>query len=160
MFGSSQRGASAYTSVGIETGVMSASPHKLVVMLFEGAMLHVTVAIQSLKAGETAKKGRAISRAIAFIETGLRASLNKNVGGELVWKLDALYEYMSRRLLEANIDNKAENLEEVYRLLGELKDAWAAIGADNGTDGKLPQTLPPVPLNDPLAPRQTRHVKA
>jgi flagellar protein FliS len=159
MFGSSQPGASAYAKVGMETGVMSASPHKLVVMLFEGAMLHVTVALQSMKAGQTAKKGKAITRAIAFIETGLRASLNKNVGGELALNLDALYEYMSRRLLDANIKNQPEILEEVYRLLSELKDAWDTIGTDGD---KLPQTLLPLPTTvvDPLAPRQSRLVKA
>src|SRR6185437_13001507 len=132
MFGMQQQGAKAYANVDMETGVMAASPHKLVVMLFEGAMLQVTIAIQSMKAKETAKRGKAISRAIAFIETGLRASLNKEVGGQLAGNLDSLYEYMGRRLLEANTKNKVEPLEEVYRLLGELKGAWEAIG----TEGK------------------------
>jgi flagellar protein FliS len=159
MFGSSQRGATAYANVGMETGVIAASPHKLVVMLFEGAMLHVTVALQSMKAGETAKKGKAISRAIAFIETGLRASLNKKVGGELALNLDALYAYMSKQLLTANVNNQPELLEHVHHLLGELKDAWDAIGADGD---KLPQNLPPVPaaVADPLAPRTSRVMKA
>src|SRR5580704_9161773 len=121
MFGSSQRGAIAYANVGVETGVMAASPHKLVVMLFEGAMLQVTLAIQNMKAGNIAKKGKAISRAIAFIETGLRASLDKKVGGEIAQNLDALYAYMSRQLLAANAKNEPEILEEVYRLLNELK---------------------------------------
>jgi len=159
MFGSSKPGASAYANVGMETGVMAATPHKLVVMLFEGAMLHVTVALQSMKAGQTAKKGKAISRAIAFIETGLRASLNKNVGGELAWTLDALYAYMSKQLLAANVSDKPELLEHVHHLLSELKDAWDAIGNEGG---ELPQNLPPLPAAaaDPLAPRQTRLMKA
>ena len=111
MFGSAQRGAVAYANVGMETGVMSASPHKLIVMLFEGAMLQVTLAIQHMKAGETAKKGKAITRSIAFIETGLRASLNKNVGGEIALTLDSLYAYMSKQLLAANRQNQVEKLE-------------------------------------------------
>jgi len=90
MFGTSQRGAVAYANVGLETGVMAASPHKLVVMLFEGAMLQVALAIRYMNEGKIAAKGKAISRAIAFIETGLRASLDKNVGGELAQNLDAL----------------------------------------------------------------------
>jgi flagellar protein FliS len=158
MFGSSQRGAVAYANVGAETGVMSASPHKLVVMLFEGAMLHVTLAIQHMKAGSVAQKGKAISRAIAFIETGLRASLNKEVGGEIALNLDALYAYMSKQLLAANIKNQTEILEEVYRLLSELKGAWEAIGADGGKP--LQVKPPPVTVIDPLAPRQSRLVKA
>jgi len=157
MFGTSQRGANAYANVGMETGVMAASPHKLIVMLFEGAMLQVTIAMQSMKAGETAKKGKAISRAIAFIETGLRASLNKKVGGELALTLDSLYEYMSRQLLEANIKNQMGPLEEVHRLLGELKGAWDAIGTGGNP---VPQFTPPVAKADPLAPRQSRLVKA
>lgn len=158
MFGSSQRGAVAYANVGIETGVTSASPHKLVVMLFEGAMLHVTLAIQNMQAGNVAQKGKAISRAIAFIETGLRASLDKKVGGEIALNLDSLYAYMSKQLLAANIKNQPELLEEVYRLLSELKGAWEAIGT---AGGKLTQvTPPPATVADPLAPRQSRLVKA
>ena len=157
MFGMQQQGAKAYANVDMETGVMAASPHKLVVMLFEGAMLQVTIAIQSMKAGETAKRGKAISRAIAFIETGLRASLNKEVGGQLARNLDSLYEYMGRRLLEANTKGKIEPLEEVYRLLGELKGAWEAIG----TEGKsVAVNTPPAAKPDPLAPRQSRLMKA
>jgi len=157
MFGTPQRGANAYANVGMETGVMSASPHKLIVMLFEGAMLQVAIAMQGMKAGETAKKGKAISRAIAFIETGLRASLNKQVGGELALNLDSLYEYMSRQLLEANIKNQMAPLEEVHRLLGELKGAWDAIGTEGSP---VPQFTPAVAKTDPLAPRQSRLVKA
>ncbi|MFI4941028.1 MAG: flagellar export chaperone FliS [Burkholderiales bacterium] len=154
MFGSSQRGAVAYANVGAETGVMAASPHKLVVMLFEGAMLHVTLAAQHMQAGRIAEKGKAISRAIAFIDTGLRASLNKQVGGEIALNLDALYEYMSKQLLEANIKNQPEILEEVHRLLGELKNAWAAIGSD---DGKLQQ---PAAVSKSPAPHPSRLAKA
>ncbi len=159
MFGMQQQGAKAYANVSMETGVMAASPHRLIVMLFEGAMLQVTIATQSMKAGETAKRGKAVSRAIAFIETGLRTSLNKQVGGELAMTLDSLYEYMGRRLLEANVNNTLEPLEEVYRLLGELKGAWEAIG----TEGKA--VMPAVPAAsaakpDPLSPRQSRLMKA
>lgn len=157
MFGMQQRGASAYANVGMETGVMAASPHKLIVMLFEGAMLQVTIATQGMKEGATAKRGKAISRAIAFIETGLRASLNKKVGGELALKLDSLYEYMSRRLLEANTKASLEPLEEVYRLLGELKSAWEAIGTEGNA---IPAAVQANAKLDPLAPRQTRLMKA
>ena len=158
MFGSPQRGATAYANVGMETGVMSASPHRLVVMLFEGAMLHVTVAKQNMKAQHIAAKGKSISRAIAFIETGLRASLNKEVGGELALNLDALYAYMSRQLLTANSTNDPEILDEVYRLLNELKEAWEAIGADGAKQAAA--QVPPALNIDPLAPRISRLVKA
>ena len=159
MFGTSQRGAVAYANVGLETGVMAASPHKLVVMLFEGAMLQVALAIRYMNEGKIAAKGKAISRAIAFIETGLRASLDKNVGGELAQNLDALYDYMGKRLLAANTNNQPEILEEVHRLLGELKGAWEAIGIEPSRT--MQDDLPPAPVAiDPLAPRQSRLMKA
>ena len=129
MFGTNRSGVSAYASVGVETGVLAASPHKLIVMLFEGAMLAVSTAARQMKAGDIAGKGKSISKAIAIIENGLRASLDRKTGGEIAANLDALYEYMGNRLVVANLENKVEILEEVNRLLGELKGAWDAIGA-------------------------------
>src|SRR5690349_9726493 len=127
MFGSMKSGASAYAKVGVETGVMAASPHKLIVMLFEGAMVAVNSAAQLMGAGDIAGKGKSISKAIAIIEEGLRASLDRQTGGEIAANLDALYQYMNTRLVLANRDNDREKLEEVLRLLAELKGAWDAI---------------------------------
>jgi flagellar protein FliS len=167
MFGSTQKGINAYAQVGLETGVAAASPHKLIVMLFEGAMIAVTSAIQYMKAGNISSKGQAISRAISIIESGLRASLNKEAGGEIAQNLDALYEYMSRRLLQANIKNQPELLEEVHRLLKDLKEAWEAIGTDVVQIAQPAQSAPQnvnAPANvsayDALAPSTSRLVKA
>ena len=82
-----------------------------------------------MKNGETAAKGRAISQAIAIIDSGLRASLDKTAGGEIAVSLDALYEYMSNRLLIANLNNDPAILEEVSNLLSQLREAWEAIGS-------------------------------
>ena len=128
MFGSPARGANAYASVGIETGVVAASPHKLIVMLFDGALVAVTTALAHMKASNIAAKGQSISKAIMIIDNGLRASLDKKVGGEIALSLDSLYEYMSNRLLIANLKNQPEVLEEVHRLLSDLKGAWVEIG--------------------------------
>lgn len=127
MFGSMKNGANAYANVGIETGVLAASPHKLIVMLFDGAITSVRMARQHMQSGNIEAKGKAISKTISIIDGGLRASLNKDAGGDLALSLDSLYEYMSRRLLEANLKNAPEMLEEVYGLLQELKGAWDAI---------------------------------
>ncbi len=157
MFGSPQSGANAYAKVGIETGVSAASPHKLIVMLFEGAMVAVTTALQHMKAGNIPGKGQSISKAIMIIDGGLRASLDKKEGGEIAMNLDALYEYMSNRLLVANLKNQPELLEEVYRLLKDLSEAWDAIG----TASPAPVTEPPrAPVYDALAPHTSRLVKA
>lgn len=142
MFGSSARGANAYASVGVETGVAAATPHKLIVMLFDGAMAAVTSAQAHMQAKNIAAKGQAISKAIMIIDSGLRASLDKKVGGQIALSLDSLYEYMSNRLLLANLKNQPDILEEVHRLLGELRGAWIEIGVR--TDGALPQVMPAV----------------
>ena len=127
MFGSGQKGANAYASVGLETGVSSASPHKLIVMLFDGALTTLTIALTEMHARNIAAKGRAISKAIRIIEEGLRASLDKSAGGEIAGNLDSLYEFISGRLVQANLENKPEYIAEAQRLLGELRGAWLAI---------------------------------
>ena len=127
MFGSVQKGAHAYASVGLETGVSSASPHKLIVMLFDGALTTLSNALTEMHAKNIAAKGRAISKAIRIIEEGLRASLDKSAGGEIAGNLDSLYEFISARLVQANLENKPEYIAEAQRLLGELRGAWLAI---------------------------------
>jgi flagellar protein FliS len=128
MFGTNRTGVSAYANVGIETGVAAASPHKLIVMLFDGAAVAIRSAIVHMNAGDVAAKGLAVSKAINIIENGLRASLDKNAGGAIAASLDSLYEYMGARLLHANMKNDVKVLEEVQGLLSELRGAWDAIG--------------------------------
>lgn len=156
MFGSSQaQGANAYAKVGIETGVISASPHKLIIMLFDGAIVSIANAIQHMKNGDIAAKGQSISKAISIIENGLRASLDKKVGGEIAVSLDALYEYMNNRLITANIQNQLEYLEEVQNLLRDLKSSWEAIAPEKTSMPKQPSIS-----IDPLAPRSVNYVEA
>ena len=147
MFGSPARGANAYATVGMETGVAAATPHKLIVMLFDGALVAITTAISQMKAKNIAAKGQAISKAIMIIDSGLRASLDKKVGGQIAASLDSLYEYMSNRLLIANLKNQPEILEEVHRLLTDLKSAWVEIGArtEPGAGVDLSQIAAPNP---------------
>jgi flagellar protein FliS len=121
-------GATAYATLGVETGVVSATPHDLVLMLFDGASAAVAAALNHMKSGHLEEKGHSISKAIAIIESGLRASLDKEVGGEIAQSLDSLYGYMSGRLAMGNVRNQTAFLEEVHALLGELKEAWASIG--------------------------------
>ncbi|UGQ45205.1 flagellar export chaperone FliS [Massilia endophytica] len=128
MFGNTQRGVNAYAKVGLETGVSAASPHKLIVMLYDGAIVAILNGLTHMKAGNIEEKGKAISKAIQIIDNGLRASLDKQVGGSIAQNLDALYEYMSNRLLTGNIQNQPEALEEVHRLLADLRDTWNQIG--------------------------------
>ena len=76
-------------------------------------------------------KGKSITHAIRIIGEGLQASLDKNVGGKLTQDLDALYDYMSLRLVEANVKNDIAMLDEVAGLLNEIKGAWDSIRPAN-----------------------------
>lgn len=136
MYSKSGYGVNAYASVGLETGVLAASPHKLILMLFQGAHVALSSALVHMKSGNITAKGEAISKAIAIINSGLQASLDIEAGGELAQQLNALYEYMGRRLLQANLHNNSEYIEEVSRLLGQLSKAWEAIGSSNVMDGE------------------------
>jgi flagellar protein FliS len=128
MFGTNTRGVNAYAKVGLETGVSAASPHKLIVMLFDGALAAIATAGAQMAAGNVQEKGKAISKAIQIVDNGLRASLDREAGGEIAANLDALYDYMSRQLLKANIENDRQALEEVRGLLSDLRDTWNQIG--------------------------------
>jgi flagellar protein FliS len=79
-----------------------------------------------------AAQGESISKAIAIIGEGLHASLDQSVGGPLAQELGALYTYMVSRLVHANLKNDVDALDEVERLLTELKSAWDSIRPDGG----------------------------
>jgi flagellar secretion chaperone FliS len=123
---SSAMAVRAYANVGLETGVNSAHPHRLITMLFDGALLALARARQSMMARDIAARGNAISKAIQIIDEGLKASLVDS-GGNLASNLHALYDYMGRRLLFASLKNDLGAVNEVSRLLTEIKDAWNAI---------------------------------
>jgi len=158
MFGSSnKKGANAYANVDMETGVLAASPHKLIVMLFDGAIVAIGNAVQHMHNGDIANKGRSISHAISIIDNGLRASLDKQVGGEIALNLDALYEYMSHRLLIGNLNNQEEAFIEVQNLLRDLKGTWEAIAPAPAATVQAP---PAMNKYDPLQPRPTHVFEA
>lgn len=115
-----------YKQVGTRVGADSADPHQLIVMLFEGALERIAIAKGAMDRNDIQEKGHKIGRAIAIID-GLRASLDKERGGEIAENLDNLYDYMQRRLFEANVQNNPLFLDEVTDLLKEVKHAWIAI---------------------------------
>jgi flagellar secretion chaperone FliS len=144
MFGTAQRAIDAYTNVGLETGVEAADPHKLVLMLYEGALLALVEARLHMVRRDTAAKGQALSKAVTIIDNGLKASLDIEAGGELGERLAGLYDYMSERLLQANLHNRPELIDEVSRLLTELRGAWEQVRPAPGQATCIPQSAPPV----------------
>jgi flagellar secretion chaperone FliS len=115
-----------YASVKVHSGVESASPHRLIQMLFEGALERIAQAKGAMLQNQIARKGELIGKATAIVG-GLQGSLNDKDGGGLADNLDSLYDYIIRRLTQANFENNPEYLDECGRLLGEIKSAWDAI---------------------------------
>lgn len=130
MFPSGSSPSNAYHVIGVETGVMAANPHKLILMLYDGGLLAIAMAKQAMKTGKISEKGEEISRAIEIITNGLMVSLDLQSGGEIAARLQALYEYMCNRLVQANLHNNPAILDEVSGLLQELKTAWEEIAKD------------------------------
>ena len=115
-----------YQQVSVHSGIMDASPHRLVQMLMEGVLEKIALAKGNMANKQVAGKGENISRAIGIIG-GLQASLNYELGGEIAENLNNLYDYMSRRLVIANLQNDASILDEVASLMVEIKMGWDGI---------------------------------
>lgn len=144
MFSANARSAlDSYRKVGVETGVASATPHRLILMLYEGAIAAIASAQQHLRLKNIGAKGEAISKAISIIDGGLKASLDMNAGGEMARNLSDLYVYMGNRLLQANIKNDPAALEEVRQLLLQLAGAWESLDATTAAVAAQPGAAPP-----------------
>jgi flagellar protein FliS len=123
-------GAGAYRQVGVTTGVSAASPHQLVLMLFDGFDEALAQALGSLRGGAIEAKCSAITRATRIVDEGLRANLDLSAGGTLAADLRELYAYVSLRLVKANLNNDAAGIEECRRLMQPLREAWASIAPE------------------------------
>jgi flagellar protein FliS len=121
----------AYRSTAVHSGVDAADPQRLVVMMMDGALERIATARGMMNHGGGAEKAQLLHRAVAIIDE-LRNSLNFKAGGDIALNLDSLYEYMCQRLMQANASNKPEWLDEVSRLLGEIRSAWLAIPQPRG----------------------------
>ena len=119
------QGIKQYQSVGTQTSIVDADPHRLIQLLFEGAAARIAAAKGHIERKEYDKKSSQINSAISIIG-GLQESLNFEAG-ELALNLERLYDYMIRRLFEANVRNSIEMLEEVNGLLLQIKSAWDEI---------------------------------
>ncbi len=148
----SRRALNEYQRVGTQSQVAGASPHELVQMMLDAALARIAAARGALDAGETAIKGVMIGRAIGLVE-GLRVSLDMERGGELAQNFAALYDYMARRLLEANARSDGKMLDEVASLLRELQTGWKEMGSllvAEGEGGGAAVTSAPVPVSAPV----------
>ncbi len=127
----------SYRRMDLESDVLGADPHRLIVLLFDGAEAALARAQTSLAAKDINGKSDALLKAIEIINDGLAASLNIEAGGELAGNLKALYDYMVTRLIHANIHMDSVAVSEVQKLLAEIAGAWRELGI------KLRQPQPP-----------------
>jgi flagellar secretion chaperone FliS len=118
----------AYQSAAAHGGVAAADPHKLIVMLMDGALERIATARGCMERKDMVEKARLLNRAVSIVGE-LRNSLDMNAGGQIAANLADLYDYMGRSLLKSNADNSAQLLDDVSRLLHEIRGAWVAIPA-------------------------------
>ncbi len=123
----SQLAVASYAQVHCSSGVEAASPHKLIDMLFDGALERIIQAKGAMEFGNIELKGAKINSAIAIVG-GLRESLDSDQGGDIADNLDALYVYIQNIMMKAHLTNEVSHLEEASNLLGELQSAWKQIG--------------------------------
>jgi flagellar protein FliS len=133
---SAGRATQAYASVGAQSQVAAASPHRLIQLLMDGALDRLSIAKGHIQRKDVTQKIVVIDRIMSIVD-GLRMSLDHSVNAEMTDNLANLYDYMNRRLLLANINNDISALDEVASLLRELKEAWDAIPSNNESDGAL-----------------------
>jgi flagellar protein FliS len=115
-----------YRDSGNAAATCDASPHKLITMLFDGALERLGQGVSLLASGDLGGKVRAVNAAMEIISY-LRAILDTAGGGDIALRLDALYDYMLRRLTQANGMNDPEGLREVARLITTIKSGWEQI---------------------------------
>jgi len=127
----SRNRANPYQQNQVMTGVAGADPHRLIQLLLDGATERMALARGCIQRGDLAGKGERISRTIAIVEA-LRASLNFDVEGGLSERLDSLYDYVIRRLLDANLRADVAALDEAAELMEEVRGAWASIAPTPG----------------------------
>lgn len=120
---------SAYQSVAAHCGVASADPHKLVMMLLDGALSRIAQAKVCGERGEKLERGQHLQRALAIVGE-LRASLDLSQG-PLARNLDDLYDYVSRQLLLGQVTSEPRILTGASSILVEIRGAWAALPVES-----------------------------
>lgn len=126
MFGT-QPNINQYQKVNLESKVETANPVELIVMLYDGAILACNSALPFIQQDNYERRSHFIYKAIRIIQSGLRMSLDHSVNGDFSVNLDALYIYMTNQLVKANIEVDEAPVQEVVKLLKELRTAWQQI---------------------------------
>ena len=122
----SLKGINAYKKGSLKQDVANADPHKLTLMLLQGALDRIAYAKGAMERKDFVEKASFISKSNAII-MHLRDTLDLELGGEVAQNMFALYNYMIERLSSAHISNDVSMLDEVSSLLAPIRDAWVQI---------------------------------
>lgn len=118
-----------YQNVDVRATAETASPHKLIEMLLDGALGSLAKAKGAVERNNIQERTQHLNKASEIIG-GLRGSLDLEKGGEVAANLENLYEYMTRSVLQANRDNDVDKVQEVMNLLLEIKQGWSGMPED------------------------------
>jgi flagellar secretion chaperone FliS len=126
-----------YTNQYLANSVNTAAPEQLMLMLYDGAIRFISLGIQAIENGIIDKRAYYINKTSAIVSE-FAATLDHSQDAKLAEDLDALYGYMLRRMMEANMKNDPVPLIEVKELLSGLRATWARPSTStNRSCGKL-----------------------
>ena len=135
------RSASAYQRINVETSMHTIDQHQLVSLLLEGLLQAVATARGALARGDVPTKCSNITKAVRILEEGLMTSLDQEAGGDIAANLEAVYDYSVRRLIQANARNDDAMLQEVYRLIEPISQAWKEMKKNNHAANDVAQPV-------------------
>lgn len=115
-----------YQQVNTQTSIVDADPHRLIQLLLDGALERMAMSKSRISAKDFEGKNNLLNKSIEIVG-GLRGFLNHDKGGELSANLEALYDYIERRLFEANVNNDVAMIDECAGLLRQVKSSWDGI---------------------------------
>ncbi|MBO1894729.1 flagellar export chaperone FliS [Shewanella sp. BF02_Schw] len=119
----------SYRKVSVDSNLAVATPHRIIQMLLAGALERLVQAKLAIANGDITNRGVLIGKTMGIIN-GLNGSLNMDAGAEVAGNLNQLYDYMLRRLSEANINNDPQAIDDVVSILKTIKEGWDAIPQD------------------------------
>ena len=121
-----KKGLASYGEVSVQAGTAYADSVQLIQMLFDGLIDSLSAAEGQIERNEIEAKGESLNRATRIL-LGLQGSLDSEKGGEIATNLADLYDYCTRRLLHANLKNDLEAIQEIKRLISDVREAWTQV---------------------------------
>ena len=120
---------SQYGKIKNDTQTMYASPHQLMLMLFDGAIEAMSFTIGAIQNNNLELRSKQNTRSITIIN-GMRECLDMETGGELADNLYSLYQYMTKELFKASFKNDVDTIKNIQTMLKDIRGSWEKIPLD------------------------------